>query len=129
MASARSTTALRLALCTLLGTPLVGCGGGEASDPSGVYVPKHPDLPFIFIEKFDFQSGGKVAVTAFGAVSVGEYVITEDGHVRVVTSTGAKANLKLAGDGCLLAESDPGMVAEAEKDGMDLNELGLYCPE
>jgi hypothetical protein len=83
----------------------------------------------LLIDKFDFQSGGKVGVTVFGSTSVGEYVVTEDGRVRVIMPEGHGATLKIASDGCLLAESDPGMVAEAAKDGMDLNELGLYCPE
>lgn len=108
----------------LLLIALAACGG---SGPSGLYVAKHPDSPITFVEKFDFQDGGKVAVTAFGNTAVGEFVVGDDGRIRVIMPEGNTVTLQEASGGCLLAASDPGMVAEAAKDGMDLNELGLYC--
>jgi hypothetical protein len=126
MAANRFPQNLRLVAWSILAAQLAGCGGG---DPSGVYLPKHPDSPVMFFEKFDFQSGGKVAVTAFGNTAIGEYVVGDDDRVRVIMPQGNALTLAGADDGCLLAVSDPGLVAEAAKDGMDLNELGLICPE
>jgi len=126
MATDRFGNILRLVSWLLIGIPLAGCGGGE---PSGVYVPKHPDSPIMFYEKLDFQSGGKVAVTAFGDTAIGESVVTDDGRVRVIMPQGQTMNLHIVDGGCLLAVSDPGLVDAAAKDGVDLNEMGLICPE
>ncbi len=124
MFDVRISKPLRLASLILLTLPVAACGGGG---PSGEYTAKHPDSPLSFIEKFDFQSGGKVAVTALGDTSVGEFVVMDDGGIRVIMPQGNTVKLQSASGGCILAVSDPQLIAEAAKDGVDLNELGLYC--
>jgi hypothetical protein len=126
MATDRFVRIVRLTSWSLLAIPLAGCGGDE---PSGVYLPKHPDSPITFIEKFDFQSGGKVAVTAMGNTSVGELVITDDGNMRIIMPEGHSAHLRDGGDGCLVGVVDPGLAAAAAEDGVDLEEMSRYCPE
>jgi hypothetical protein len=119
----------RLAYCTLLGVVLAGCGGGGSGKPSGVYLAKHPDSPMIFIQQFDFQSGDTVAVTALGNTETGTYVIAEDGRITITMPGGQKANLRKGSGGCLVGISDPGMVAAAAEDDVDLDEMGSYCPD
>ena len=126
MVTDRFADYFRLMAVMLLLVPVAGCGGGE---PSGVYVAKHPDSPVTFIERFDFQSGGKVAVTAMHTTSVGELVITDDGTMRVIMPEGHSAHLKKGDDGCLVGVIDPELAAEAAKDGMDIEELSSYCPQ
>jgi len=70
-----------------------------------------------------------VAINELGHHAVGEVVPTEEGFVRIIMQQGAGLKLRLTGEGCLLAEGDPRMVAEALKDGIDLNELNHLCPE
>lgn len=124
MSGLRISKTLRLASLISLTIPLSACGGGS---PSGVYTAKHPDSPITFITKFDFQSDSKVAVTAFGDTSMGEFVVMDDGGIRVLMEQGEAAKLRAASGDCLVLDSEPELVAEAAKDGMDLNELGLYC--
>ena len=83
----------------------------------------------IFIQKFDFQSGDTVAVTAMGNTETGTYVIAEDGRITITMPGGQKAHLKKGSGGCLVGVSDAGMTAEAAKDGVDLDEMGSYCPD
>ena len=124
MSGLRISKTLRLASLISLTIPLSACGGGSAS---GVYTAKHPDSPITFITKFDFQSDSKVAVTAFGDTSMGEFVVMDDGGIRVLMEQGEAAKLRAASGDCLVLDSEPELVAEPAKDGMDLNELGLYC--
>ena len=113
---------------SLLAIAVAGCGAGTStSGPSGVYVPKHPDSPMVFIEKFDFQSGNKVAVTTMDNTAAGTYVLADGGAVEITMPGGHKAHLKDVGGGCLVAATDPGITELAAKDGVDVNELGRYC--
>ncbi len=120
---------LRLAFCALLGGLLAGCGGGGSGEPRGVYLAKYPDSPAAFIEKFDFQSGDTVAVTALGNTETGTYVIADDGRITITMPGGHKANLKSGSGGCLVGISDPDMVAQAAEEGVDLDEMASYCPD
>jgi hypothetical protein len=129
MASDRVSEWCRLAYCALLGILLAGCGGGSSGKPSGVYLAKYPDSPMIFIQKFDFQSGDTVAVTALGNTESGTYVIAEDGRITITMPGGHKANLKKGGGGCLVGISDSGMAAKAAEEGVDLDDMGSYCPD
>jgi hypothetical protein len=81
------------------------------------------------IQKFDFQSGDTVAVTTLGNTETGTYVIEGDGRITITMSGGHKAHLKNGGSGCLVGISDPGMVARAAEDGVDLDEMASYCPD
>ncbi len=119
----------RPACCALLGVMLAGCGGAGSGKPTGVFVAKHPDSPMVFIEKFNFQSGDTVAVTAMGSTETGTYVMGDDGHITISMPGGQQANLKRGSGGCLVGITDPGIAAEAAKDGVDVEEMGSYCPE
>jgi hypothetical protein len=119
----------RLASWALPLVLLAGCGGGGGGKPSGVYLAKHPDSPMVFIQKYDFKSGDTVAVTAMGNTETGTYAIADDGQITITMPVGHKAHLKKGNGGCLVGISDPGMVAEAAKDGVDLDEMGSYCPD
>jgi hypothetical protein len=83
----------------------------------------------IFIEKYDFKSGDAVAVTALGNTETGTYVIEEDGRITITMPGGQQAHLKKGSGGCLVGISDAGMTAEAAKDGVNLDEMGSYCPD
>jgi len=109
----------------VLAASLAGCGGSTGK--SGTYVPKYPDNPVMPFEKLEFRSGNQVAITAFGTTQIGQYTVSEDGTMRVTMPEGGSANFRDIGGGCLLAVSDPALVAEAAKDGVDLNELGQVC--
>lgn len=119
----------RLGFGVLAVVLLAGCGGGGGGKPSGVYIAKHPDSPMVFIEKFDFKSGDAVAVTAMGGTETGTYVIADDGRIDITMPAGQQVHLKRGDGGCLVGISDPGMAAEAAKDGVDLDEMGSYCPD
>lgn len=125
----RFSSWLRLASCALPVALLAGCGGGGSGKPSGVYLAKHADSPMIFIEKYDFKSGDAVAVTALGNTETGTYVIEEDGRITITMPGGQQAHLKKGSGGCLVGISDAGMTAEAAKDGVNLDEMGSYCPD
>lgn len=129
MSMVRFSRWFRLASWALPVVLFAGCGGGGGGKPSGVYLAKHPDSPMVFIQKYDFKSGDTVAVTAFGNTETGTYVIAEDGRITITMPGGQQAHLKKGRDGCLVGISDPGMVAEASKDGVDLDEMGSYCPD
>ncbi len=118
-----------VAICALLGGLLAGCGGGAGGKPSGVYVAKYPDSPAVFIEKYDFQSGDTVVVTAMGNTETGTWVMADDGRITITMPGGQQAHLKRGSGGCLVGISDAGMTAEAAKDGVDVEEMGSYCPD
>ena len=118
-----------LAYCALLGILLAGCGGGGSGKPSGVYLAKYPDSPMIFIQKFEFQSGDTVEVTALGNTETGTYVIAEDGRITITMPGGQKAHLKKGSGGCLVGISDAEIVAKAAEEGVDADEMGSYCPD
>jgi hypothetical protein len=113
---------LRLAAGALLVLPLAACGGGA---PSGLYVAKGQAI----FDKFDFQSGNKVAVTQFGQTVGAEYTKMDDGRVRVMIN-GSVVTLKKADDGCLvIAAGDEDEAKTAAQWGGDPSELGRFCKE
>jgi hypothetical protein len=115
---------IRPATVSVLLLSLAACGGGGT--PSGVYVAKGQAL----FDKLDFQSGNKVAVTAFGEVVPGDFLMMDDGRIKVMASNGGVATLKKASDGCLEFAAGSDQEAEQAKvQGMDPAELGRFCPE
>jgi hypothetical protein len=102
---------------------LAGCGGGK---PSGVYKAKGQAI----FEQFDFQSGDKVAVSAFGQVMPGDFVVMDDGRIKVMASNGGVATLKKTDDGCL--EMAAGR-AEGEqcagREGINPGDFGRFCKD
>lgn len=99
-----------------------GCGG----DPSGVYKAKGQAI----FEQFDFQSDGKVAVTAFGQVVPGDFVVMDDGRIKVMASNGGVATLKEADDGCLeLAAGSDEEAVMAAREGINPGDFGRFCEE
>jgi hypothetical protein len=119
----RFSQLVRLAALSALVLPMAACGGGN---PSGVYVAKGQAL----FDKLDFQSGNKVAVTAFGQVLPGEFIIMDDGRIKVMASNGGVATLKKASDGCLefTGASDEEAQA-AQREGMNPADFGRFCRE
>lgn len=108
---------------------LAGCGGGGSGKPSGVYLAKYPDSPMIFIQKYDFQSGDTVAVTAMGNTETGTYIIAADGLITITMPGGHQAHLKNGSGGCLVGISDAEMVAKGAEEGVNLDEMASYCPD
>jgi hypothetical protein len=129
MAIKRLAQLRRLPCCILLGALLAGCGGGGSGKPSGVYLAKYPDSPMIFIQKYDFQSGDTVAVTAMGNTETGTYIIAEDGLITITMPGGHQAHLKNGSGGCLVGISDAEMVAKGAEEGVNLDEMASYCPD
>lgn len=129
MAIKRLAQSRRLPYCILLGALLAGCGGGGSGKPSGVYLAKYPDSPMIFIQKYDFQSGDTVAVTAMGNTETGTYIIAEDGLITITMPDGHQAHLKNGSGGCLVGISDAEMVAKGTEEGVNLDEMASYCPD
>lgn len=113
----------RLAAGAALLFSLAACGGGT---PSGVYVAKGQAL----FDKLDFQSGNKVAVTAFGQVVPGDFIVLDDGRIKVMASNGGVATLKKASDGCLeFAAGSEEEAQAAQREGMNPADFGRFCPE
>ncbi len=107
----------------LLVVSLAGCGGGK---PSGVYKAKGQAI----FEQFDFQSGDKVAVTAFGQVVPGDYVVLDSGLIKVMASNGGVATLKKADDGCLeLSAGSEEEAAAAAREGINPGDFGRFCKD
>ena len=107
----------------ILVVSLAGCGGGK---PSGVYVAKGQAI----FEQFDFQSGDKVAVTAFGQVVPGDFVVMDDGRIKVMASNGGVATLKKADDGCLeLAAGSEEEAQAAAREGINPGDFGRFCKD
>ncbi|MEQ1800987.1 MAG: hypothetical protein ABL989_03630 [Gammaproteobacteria bacterium] len=129
MAIKRFAQSRRLPCCILLGALLAGCGGGGSGKPSGVYLAKYPDSPMIFIQKYDFQSGDTVAVTAMGNTETGTYIIAADGLITITMPGGHQAHLKNGSGGCLVGISDAEMVAKGAEEGVNLDEMASYCPD
>ncbi len=123
MAVHRFSQIVRLTAGTLIVVSVGGCGGG---DPSGVYKAKGQAI----FEQFDFQSGGKVAVTAFGQVVPGDFVVMDDGRIKVMASNGGVATLKKADDGCLeLAAGSDEEAAAAAREGINPGDFGRFCED
>lgn len=102
---------------------LAACSGGT---PSGVYVANGQAL----FDKLDFQSGNKVAVTAFGQVVPGEFIMMDDGRIKVMTSSGGTATLRKASDDCLeFAAANDEEAKVAQNQGMNPADFGRFCPE
>jgi hypothetical protein len=111
---------VKMAAAALVVT-LAGCGGGT---PSGVYVAQGQAI----FEQFDFQSGGKVAVSAFGQVIPGDFVVMDDGRIKVMAGNGGVATLKAAKDGCLeMAAGSDEEAAMAAREGINPGDFGRFC--
>ena len=122
MTNRNVSTIVRLAAAAAVFFSLAACGGGS---PSGAYVAKGQAI----FDKFDFQSGNKVAVTQFGQTVAAEYTTMDDGRIRVMIN-GSVVTLKKADDGCLVvAAGDEGEAKTAEQWGGDPSELGRFCEE
>ncbi len=118
----RVSEILRLVCWSLVALPLSGCG---SDDVSGTYVSKGQTI----WDKFDFQSGQKVAVTAMGQTQVGEYAVMDDGRVRVMVS-GEVLTLKKTDDGCLeVTAGDANEAKTAQQWELNPADLGRFCPE
>ena len=105
--------------------PLAACGGG---DPSGMY--KAVNKQSIY-ESLDFQDKGKVTIQAMGQTSFGDYVVTEEGRIRVI-APGGVLTLKEE-DGCLVpTPGDAREAASMQQWGASEAELaqmiGRFCP-
>jgi hypothetical protein len=118
----RVSRILRLVCWSLIALPLSGCG---SDDVSGPYVSQGQSI----WDKFDFQSGQKVAVTAMGQTQAGEYAVMDDGRVRVMVS-GEVLTLKKADDGCLeVTAGDANEEKTAQQWELNPGDLGRFCPE
>lgn len=122
MTSKRLSRVIRRAAAATLVVSLAACGGGT---PSGVYVANGQAI----FEKFDFQSGNKVAVTQFGQTVPAEFTKMDDGRIRVMVN-GSVLTLKKADDGCLvIAAGDENEARTAAQMGEDPSQLGRFCKE
>ncbi len=117
-----SSRVLGIAAVAALVVSLAGCGGGK---PSGVYKAQGQAI----FEQFDFQSGDKVAVGAFGQVLPGDFVVMDDGRVKVMAN-GEVVTLKKTDDGCL--EMAAGSAEEeqlAAREGINPGDFGRFCKD
>jgi hypothetical protein len=81
-------------------------------------------------DRFDFQDGSRVVVTAFGQTKTAEYVVMDDGRIRIMID-GDVVTLKDQGDGCLAPTAGDAREAQALRElgasADDLGLLGRYC--
>lgn len=118
-----SSRVLGIASAAALAVSLVGCGGGK---PSGVYKATGQAI----FEQFDFQSGDKVAVSAFGQVVPGEFVVMDDGRIKIMASNGGVATLKKTDDGCLeMAAGSAEEEQAAAREGINPGDFGRFCKD
>jgi hypothetical protein len=118
-----SSRVLGIAAVAALVVSLAGCGGGK---PSGVYKAKGQAI----FEQFDFQSGDKVAVSAFGQVVPGDFVVMDDGRIKVMASNGGVATLKKTDDGCLeMAAGSAEEEQAAAREGINPGDFGRFCKD
>ena len=69
-------------------------------------------------------------VTAFGQVVPGDFVVMDDGRIKVMASNGGVATLKKADDGCL--ELTAGSEEEAQaaaREGINPGDFGRFCKD
>jgi hypothetical protein len=119
MAKQSYSLIVRVAAAALV-VSLAGCGGGK---PSGVYVAQGQAV----FEQFDFQSDGKVAVSAFGQVMPGDFVMMDDGRIKVMVN-GEVVTLKSGKDGCLeMAAGSDEEAAQAAREGVNPSDFGRFC--
>jgi hypothetical protein len=112
----------------LMTMPLAACGGGAdgGGGVSGVYVPTGQAL----WKRFDFQGKDKVIATNFAdETHNGDYAVLDGGRIKLMIG-GDVLTLKKGNDGCLVvAAANAEEEAQAEREGMNLSELGHFCKE